>query len=369
MIALFSLLLITNISYALIIGPDTIISSDTIYNSMPLDFSAGNIIIKNNAKLTINNCNIVGNIGPANPTLIQIQSGKLEMNNDDVKLSAVGIIPHPQDQSLEYFIRLNIGSVSLNNNSFWIDQQFSAGLFLSEIALPHNDFVFSHNTFTNFHCVLYLLNVNNANINHNIFKLNSYGHIVLTGTNSNIDHNFIYFSGLNQVGNAIDIVDSDTVSITENVIFTPTCHGIYVIAGHHLLIDGNSITGGITYAMNIISDLRPLSKDAYALKMIKKRLVDNSSDIIISNNFMGQNRYGIQADGVNNLTIINNYFTQRFLDAVTRKFWTDNNLLLQNITNLIWMDNFYKEAFTQENGGDNSNTQFVIFPQSGGVVI
>ena len=68
------------------------------------------------------------------------------------------------------------------------------------------------------------------------------------------------------------------------------------------------------------------------------------------------------------MNVTNNYFSQRFEDAASRKFWTDNTNLLINVTNLTWTHNFYKEAFTQEEGGDNSKSlNFIAFPQTGGI--
>jgi hypothetical protein len=44
--------------------------------------------------------------------------------------------------------------------------------------------------------------------------------------------------------------------------------------------------------------------------------------------------------------------------------------LLPSVTNLTWLNNTYKEAFTQDISGDNTpSLQFVNFPAHGGVFI
>jgi hypothetical protein len=63
-------------------------------------------------------------------------------------------------------------------------------------------------------------------------------------------------------------------------------------------------------------------------------------------------------------------FIQRFTDTSLRQFWTNNDNILPNVNSLTWVDNLYKEAFTQVNGGDNtSSLTFVTFPAHGGVYI
>jgi parallel beta-helix repeat protein len=215
-------------------------------------------------------------------------------------------------------------------------------------------------------------------IDGNLFNTNSYGNIVLIGDNSVIYNNRIHFSGRDQQGNGIDILDCSGVVVRNNVLFTSTCRGIYVVSSNDVVIDGNSITGGITYGIILLDQDALMNnnfvdkKDDYAVSFVKKLgkiLPESSSNISVTNNVLSQNRYGLTATGIDGLTVTGNYFSQRFDTAADRLFWTNNAILLQNVTNLEWSNNTYKEAFTQINGGDNSMTQFVPFPSTGGVVI
>lgn len=357
----------------IIIGSNTIISVDTTYSSDTLDLSNGNFIVVNNATLTIQSCTINGILSNTNPTLISVVLGTLNMDNNIVSIKANGLFPHPDTQSLEYVIRLEQAKVNLDSNSFSIEPSFTAGLLISDVGQITDGIMITNNTFLNFHGVLYLLNSNNTFIADNLFKLNSYGNMVLVGNNCTINNNKILFAGIDHIGNGIDIIDSSNVKITNNVIFTPTCRGIFVVNSNNVVIDSNSTTGGITYAIILVSDIELSEKDNYSRQILdklgKKPIQQGTHDITISNNVMSQNRYGLAATDVEILNVNNNYFSQRFEDAASRQFWTNNATLLVNVTGLVWTNNVYKEAFTQVNGGDNSMTQFVPFPETGGVVI
>jgi parallel beta-helix repeat protein len=191
------------------------------------------------------------------------------------------------------------------------------------------------------------------------------------GDNNTINDNEILLSGRDELGNAIDILGSDHCKITNNNIVTATCRGIFIVSSSNCFVDNNIITGGITWGIRILSSTQPLDGDDYAIYLCHKRNIAlaDTHDITISNNIMTQNRYGLSAINVDKLTVDGNYFSQRFEDAAQRLFWTDNAILLDNVTDLVWTNNFYKEAFTQVNGGDNSHTQIVVFPSTGGVVI
>lgn len=370
----FILLVINQVAYAVVIGPNTVISSPTTFSNTTVDLSNGSFIITNNATLTIENSSIIGTLSSSNPILFNIATGKLVLTNNTAQITASGITPHPETQSLFYVIQLAQGTTDLTGNKFSIDKQFSAGFLITTINLPTKNIHVANNMFQNFHGVLYLLNTAGANIDGNYFKLNSYGNLVLVGNNATINNNRFAFSGVSELGNGMDILDSDTVTITNNVLFTPTCHGIYILRGQNIVVDSNNVTGGKTYGINVLASVLVTGKNDYALKIVNKagRKVlkhASSSNITISNNLLGQNRYGLAATDVNVLMVTDNFFSQRFDDADARKFWTDNAVLLQNVTGLTWTNNIYKEAFTQVNGGDNSNTEFVVFPATGGVVL
>jgi hypothetical protein len=110
----------------------------------------------------------------------------------------------------------------------------------------------------------------------------------------------------------------------------------------------------------------------YITNILAKHKMRNSltSTITVSNNFMSQNRYGLAGMDISGLTVINNTFIQRFSDDASRKFWTDNNILLKNVTGLSWSNNIYKEAYAQIIGANDPNTDMIVpFPVSGGITL
>jgi hypothetical protein len=370
----FLLLLFNCSAYADVIAHNTVISSPTTFSNTTLDMSHGNFIVQNGASLTIENCTINGTISSDNPTLISVQLGSVNLKNNTVVISSVGIEPNPKLEASFYAIKVGRASGQISGNSFIVDKQFTVGLFTTSTILPARNFIITGNSFQNFHGVLYLLNSSNTIIDNNVLRLNSSGNIVIVGNKSKITNNAIYFAGLNQLGDAIDLVGADDVTLAKNNIFTPTSEGISIVLSSNVLLDSNIITGGITYGIYLYSNADLLDPHKFAglivAKLNKKSILrTNNENITIRNNALGQNRYGIAATDVNNLVVSNNYFTQRFNDAASRQFWTDNTNLLKNVTGLVWENNLYKEAFTQVNGGDNSMTQIVPFPASGGVVL
>lgn len=357
----------------IVVGADTIINVDTQYLSEDLDFTSGNFIIQGNATLSIINCNVIGVLSEANPTLIEVDLGKLVITSSNFNISSPSISPHPDTQSLQYVIRCENAEVQLSGNTFTSDNFFSVGFLLTSPTSVTDNITIANNNFYNFHGVLYLLNSNNVVVDGNLLKLCSYGNIVLIGSDNVINNNEILLSGRDETGNAMDILGSDNISITNNKIALSTCRGIFVVSSNNVTIDSNIITGGITYGIILLgsssSSFAAKSKHNYALKMTDESLSSPTNNITVTNNVLIQNRYGLSGDFVDTLDVENNYFSQRFEDAATRKFWTDNAVLLTNMTNLTWANNFYKEAFTQVNGGDNTMTQIVSFPVTGGVVL
>lgn len=374
------LLSVTKMAYAetIVIYPNTVVSFSKTYTNVTLDLSKGSFIIKNNAKLTIKNCNIIGTLSIDNPILFNVDTGTLDISNTQANITTLNLPEHPTTQSLQYVITMNQGKLYLNSNTFKIDKSFTAGFAITNANIPTTGFQITNNIFEKFHGVLYLLASDNALISDNMFGNNSYGHIVLISNNSSILRNTIAFSGNDHLGNSMDIIDSSSINIRDNLLLTPTCHGIYVLNSHNLLIDSNRIFGGITYAMNIYTYAETPSNENiktdndYIKVLLSTYKLKNtiSNNITITNNFMSQNRYGIAASDVDGLVVSNNYFIQRFTDSDSRKFWTDNSNLLKNVTNLTWSNNLYKEAYTQAISGDNSQSnKFVVFPQTGGVVL
>jgi parallel beta-helix repeat protein len=366
------MLLATNtcLAQTIVISPNTVISHSKTYNNVTLDMTNGSFIIKNEATLTINNSIINGNLSEGTPLLINVDKGTLNLSNNQVNIKSIGITPHPTTQSLQYVIQVAMGGLSMTGNSFQIDQPFTAGLVITTASIPTTGINITNNNFERFHGVVYLLGTDQATISGNTLVKNTYGNLVIIGSNSKIVNNTIYFSGNNRLGNSIDVIDSNDVIVSNNMIFTPTCHGIYVFNSRDITLDSNRISGGITYGMNILSYPETLTSDEYLTNLIRNHKFNNliSSNITVTNNYMSQNRYGIAVSDVDTLTVQNNIFIQRFEDNDARKFWTNNNALLQNVTNLTWLNNQYKEAFSQEENGNNSNSNSLVpFPQSGGV--
>jgi hypothetical protein len=85
---------------------------------------------------------------------------------------------------------------------------------------------------------------------------------------------------------------------------------------------------------------------------------------------MALNRYGLTGGEISQLTVTNNTFIQKFAVSSLRQYWTNNDNLLPQVSNFTWSDNIYKEAFTQEVPGNNTNAlQFKSFPKQGGVYL
>jgi len=351
--------------------PNTVIAYPRNYDNVTLDLSSGSFIIKDNATLTITNSQVLGTLTRKIPNLFVVENGKLVMDKNVVSIKSSGIAEHPQTQSLENVIQLTFGNVSLTNNSFKIDNYYTAGFLITTAIAPSTGLNFVNNKFEGFHGVLYLIASDHSLIKNNTFIRNSYGHIVIIGNHSTIENNTIMFSGNYRLGNSIDIIDADNVNIINNRIFTPTCHGIYILNSHNVLVEGNSVFGGITYAMNVYSNPETLAKDdQYLLAFVPHKKMRHmiSSNIKIKNNFMSQNRFGVAASDTDKLIVENNTFIHRFKDNDSRKFWTDNQILLQNIKSLTWSNNRYKEAYSQEMSGDDSNSMtLVAFPKKGDV--
>ncbi len=372
-LALF-LLAGTSFANTIVVQPNTVVSHSLTYDNVVLDMSNGSFIVQNNATLTIRNSIINGKLSVKNPLLINVDNGTLSFKNNKVNVTAPCIAPHPTTQSLQYVIQLGMAKLDMSNNSFEIDQPFRSGLLITTATLPTSGLKIVNNKIDGFHGALYLVDTDNALVSGNILNKNSYGNIVMIGTNSQITGNTVKFSGRNRLGDAIDIIDSTNITVSKNILLTPTCHGIYIFSSQNVLANNNRIYGGITYAMNILSfPEKPALKDRDYFKSLigNHHLVNNSSsNIVISNNFMAQNRYGIAANDIATLKINDNIFVQRFEDNDARKFWTNNLVLLQNVTGLAWSNNFYKEAFTQDQNGSNSKSfKFVSFPTTGGVAL
>lgn len=346
-----------------------IIDSTVVYNNANIDLTKDTITIKKGGLLKIKNSKIIGTLSEDHPFLIDVQDGSLVLLLNDIEINAPNIAPHDQEQSLQNAILLENAHLWMNKNNIIMKDPFRAGLLLSYSQFLTNDIIISDNYIEGFHGALYLLNSDNLLIQNNTLKLNSYGNIVISGKYARVIGNSIYLSGRDRLGNSIDLIGATDALLSGNVLFMPTCHGIYSLMSNNVTVEDNIIVGGITYAMTFLSNIEQV-KDAdlrSMIKLVNQKMVAESNDIVIQNNYMQQNRYGIQASDITNLTINNNLFSQHFDNADKRVFWTNNKNLLLNVTNLVWNNNLYKEAFTQDNNGSNAQTNIVNYPEAGGV--
>lgn len=218
---------------------------------------------------------------------------------------------------------------------------------------------------------MYLLNATDSLIKNNLFKFNSFGNIAISGKNITIENNKILFPGRFSVGDGVTLFSSKDIVIKNNHISNGSCYGIQIIGGEDITIEDNTIVDGVTYAIYISSGYQALKTSKKELTQVKldHPLIINS-DITIVNNYLGQNRWAIAGDEVSNLTVNNNYVIQKFDDSYSRAFFTNNDILFKSLTNLIWENNFYKEAFTQVNGKNLDITKRLYeYPKHGGVVI
>ncbi len=352
----------------------TIISTPTLIQNATLDLSEGYFFLTNHATLTIQNCVIQGIISPDNPILMNVIQGKLILKKNKVMIKTDHIVPKPDSLPPYNMIFVSQGNATLENNDFSIDHYFTASL-LSTGRIFTKGFIIRNNTIQNFHGGFYLTNTTNAFIADNYFTNTSMSNIfILNSSFTNIINNQILFGGNNNTGDGIDLIDSNYIVVKNNSIYADSCYSLILIRCQNILIDGNIIADGITYGIFIapvVSLNNPYQKQL--LKWARANKQSNilpNSNITIRNNYLLQNRYGLSAASVSGLTVINNTFVQRFMDAKERRFWTDNDTVLQQIQQLVWDNNWYKEGFSQESKGDNTQSyKFVLFPLRGGVVL
>lgn len=369
---LMTLLLNFKIAYAVVIAQDTLVSAPITYTDTVVDLTNGNFIVTPTGSLTIQNSTIIGTITKSNPYLINVDSGALTLDHNTVSINGSSITPHPHVQSLEYLIKIKGGNITITNNKFNINALYTAGLILTDPQSTLQNVTVQGNTIKNFHGVVYLYNVVDFSVTNNRFETTSYGNIVIIdGDQGLIADNTMLFSGVLAEGNGIDIVDSQNVTVSNNLLFNINCYGIVVISSSNIVFSRNNIASGVTYALYLADG--HIFKKNYLVDLMKFygiKTFQANTYIKIDGNAFSQNRYGIIAANCDNIQVTNNYFSQRFTDSATRKFWTDNRVLLRGVTHLVWTDNVYKEAFTQVNGGDNTLTKSLVpFPETGGVVL
>lgn len=348
------------------------INSPVTYDNETLNLTDGRFTVNPGGALSITNSTVNITISPANPFFVSLMSGSVKLMNTKVNVKTSGIPQNGDVKAAYKFFDVTQGAVSLDNNSFKINNPYTVSFFETKGTVTNTGYKINDNIIANFHGGLYLNNINEAEVNNNYFTNVSFANIFNSGDLSKFTNNIMSFPGNFKTGNAFDIINADGITISNNMINSGVNYGISITGGTNIFIDNNQITDCKSYAIYINTPtLKTMQKNQYlsALMPAFKKLQENTN-IVISNNYLAQNKYGLAAGDVNTLIVTNNIFIQKFSDTSIRQFWTNNDNLLPTVDNLIWSDNVYKEAFTQENGGDNTPAlQFVSFPAHGGVVI
>lgn len=367
------LMLMSNLCFAqtIIINGNQIINQTTKYDHVVLDMTNGSFTLTKNSLLEIKDCIINITISAGNPFFATLNQGHLVLGKNVFNVTTSGITPNSHALSLYHLIQVNQGTLNLTGNQFTVDKPFTVGFITTNLNFITEGFKIYGNRIQNFHGGIYLYNSNNAEINDNSFENVSYANIFNIGNMSNYKRNIFSFPGNLSLGDAIDIINSDSITIEDNIIASGSNYGIYIMGGQHLFIDNNKITDGLAYGIFIQAPTPILiNKNSYLTQLLAKYKMKSSANsaISITNNYIAQNRYGLAGDLVQGLIAEDNIFIQRFNDSASRQYWTNNDVLLASATNVTWVNNLYKEAFTQDNEGDNSNAlNFVSFPAHGGV--
>jgi hypothetical protein len=356
-----------------------IIDHPTSYKNITLDLSEQSFFITNNATLTIENCIINGIISPDNPILFYLLTGEIIFKNNSVSIIAKDITPDPTIVSIYNVFKIDEGKVTLSNNQFNIDKLYSVGGLVTGRAVTQ-DLVITDNTFYQFHGGVLLNNTKKPLIKNNSFLHVSGSNIYLNAdTDSNIQDNTIISSGNGKAGDAIDVTDSSNTNISNNYIGDGSCYAILIVRCENLNIHNNRIVGDITYAVYINSSLSLATINGKYLSLLNDQFrhpirlysgTITNFNISVTDNYLAQNRYGLAVQHTQGLNVKNNVFIQYFSTAEARRFWTNNNILITDTTDIIWQNNLYKEAYSQVNGVNNPLAQkFFVFPEQGGVII
>lgn len=374
---LWMLFLIPLLSQAktFVIEGQQLIDRPIVYSDAILDFSHGSFYITNNATVTIQNSTIHGTVSPENPSLYQVSRGRLVLKNNRIRIHAENLPQNPFSPPSQFMVRLKKGEAYLINNDFRIDQPYTAGLFIEEGSQPGH-FWIADNKIQNFHGGIYAIGSRHSLISGNAFTRVSNANIyALNAFDLAITRNTILFSGNNNVGDSMDIIDSDNIRVRKNHIFDSTCYSIFIMRSSNVQIEKNDVSHGITFAVFATNSLSPQNENFAWLSTLNRHysrhriLNQKNTGLFISDNLLSQNRFGLSINHADGVIVKNNIFVQRFIDNKSRQFWTNNDILFQDITHLVWEKNQYKEAFTQSLTDRNDQSlQFVPFPEHNGVI-
>lgn len=348
-----------------------VIDKDTTFKNVELDLSQGYFEVVNKASLQLENCIVKGIVSNKKPMMFNVEEGRLSLKNNDVTVKSVGIVATPATPSVYHVIKFNKGKLTFISNQFVVDKSYTVGL-LATTGENNYGVDIRYNKIKNFHGGFTLKRTRHSFFIENRFSNVSITNIlILEGRDVNIVKNQTFFSGNSSLGDAIDIIDSKDIVIRDNFIGTGACYGILILRSNHIFLERNKILGGITYAITIKSVMASDDNDQSVNKLTglhpgKKLALNN--DINIIGNYFSQNRYGLTASDVDGLIVKNNIFIQKFPTTAARRFWTDNKIMFKNVSNLVWQQNRYKEAYTQvPSGQEEISNKFVPFPVIGGV--
>jgi parallel beta-helix repeat protein len=361
---------ISSFAYSEVITGNQIISSPTEYKNTTLDMTNGRFTINPGGTLTLDNCVVNIKISAANPFFATLNKDALNIKKSTFNVTTDGITPNSNNQAIYDLIRVNDnGALSITDSNFAVDSFYTVGFLVTQ-NLTNSGFVISNNVIKNFHGGIYLSGVTNTTISNNKFDRVSFANVYFSGNLAEINNNILTFPGNLALGDGIDLVNSNSINVHHNIIASSAGYGIMIMGSQNININNNKITDGFSYGI-FIRNPSSFSKDKYLSQLYRKpKSQFNNDNITISNNYIEQNRYGLSGETINNLIAINNIFIQHFDDNSVRQFWTNNDNLLPFVSNLTWSGNYYKEAFTQEVPGDNTNAlQFVTFPAHGGVFL
>lgn len=370
-------LVMINHSHAneVILNSELIITTEKIYDQQSLIVHEhGRFVIEGNGLLVIKNSRVDVTLSQANPFFILAKQGKLILENSTFRVRTTNIPGRQRQEATAYLVSAKKAQLQVSNNQFYAESIHTVGLIKIgdwDGKVHSQDHMINNNYINNFHGGLYLFNVSNSTISHNMFKFNSLGSINVSGEHVSVDNNRILFSGRFDIGDGILVLPSKNIKIEHNQISNGSCYGMQVIGGEYVEINDNTIVDGITYAIYISSDFNKLNLSQQQIAMLELTNAPvRNEHIIIANNYLGQNRYALAGDEVSNLKAHDNYIVQRFDDAATRTFFTNNDILFKRLINLTWKNNFYKEAFTQVNGDNLDITKrLYVYPTRGGVII
>ena len=354
---------------------NNIIDSKIVYDGIKLNPSENKRVsftITNNGHLTIKNSQIKVILSPENPFFIHLIKGNVTLKNTSVEVIAQNTRPNSREIAKYHVFKNLDGTLNLINNEFKTTSNYTVGFIsTSSKYKTYNHFIFN-NTISKFHGGIHLLNTHQSVIKKNVLTQVSLNAIYMVGENLKILNNTIFFSGNMDVGDGILLIETKHALIQGNKIYSGSCYGIQIIDSNFINIRHNTIVDGITYAIYLNS----FSYPSYVYtKYFQKLLLINGSlantNITIAYNYLSHNRYGLSAEHSIKLNVHDNIFVQRFPNSESRLFWTDNLILLQNTAYLSWVNNLYKEAYSQINAYDKNNDskKFVTFPKYGGVIL